>query len=319
MKNLLGLFGTKKKPQNGDVMMMGNEFRRALQTTQRIDKHGVKKGPFTIDEFKEIIGRININTQDTEGLSLVDDCLTYHRLDILKLLIEQRVNLDTQNQLGFSPLLRAVLLHNPPHMDNSLFIKELLNAGANPNLQNNNMNTALHQAITRNQLKNTNLLIEAGANPNLQNNNGNTALHEAIARNQFELAKKMVLKGAKIDIPNNNGGETPFSMALARNNDLAVFLVAFGRYGGDSDLGKQIDALKAQNALVIRVGNNRNIPQPVSWLPNELERELGKTLGSSIPIPENLRLAHASARELRQRDLQHPNSEPLIGRGNEMQ
>ena len=69
-------------------------------------------------------------------------------------------------------------------------LKELLEKGADPNIQNQCGKTPLH--LLKN-IKQTKLLLESGANPNIQNINGDTPLHLIMNVEQIKL---LLEKGA---------------------------------------------------------------------------------------------------------------------------
>lgn len=66
----------------------------------------------------------------------------------------------------------------------------------------------------------TNVIIDAGANPNLQDKNGKTALHYAVYHNWYSLAKSLIIAGADIHASDIKG-VTPFTltrMKYSRND-----------------------------------------------------------------------------------------------------
>ncbi|MDX1614897.1 MAG: ankyrin repeat domain-containing protein [Candidatus Promineifilaceae bacterium] len=72
----------------------------------------------------------------------------------------------------------------------------------------------------------TTLLLEAGADPNLQNDIGNTALHQAAKWARTETIPILVEHGASLDIENMRG-ETPIDVATGdRTMDMLLTLRA---------------------------------------------------------------------------------------------
>ena len=59
----------------------------------------------------------------------------------------------------------------------------------------------------------TTLLLEAGADPNLQNNIGNTALHLAAKWDRMDSIPILVEHGASLEVENSRG-ETPLDVAV---------------------------------------------------------------------------------------------------------
>ena len=67
----------------------------------------------------------------------------------------------------------------------------LLEFGADPNLQNNVGNSALHQAARWNRIDEIQILVEFGALLDLQNNAGKTALDLAVNDRVIELLQEL--------------------------------------------------------------------------------------------------------------------------------
>lgn len=102
----------------------------------------------------------------------------------------KNINLNWQNEAdGFSPLMNAVYNNRIPMM------KALLQAGANPNLQDSIGETALFKEalflrpeVLRPE-ENIKLLLAAGSNPNIKNEDGDTAYDLAVRYKRFNNAK----------------------------------------------------------------------------------------------------------------------------------
>lgn len=88
------------------------------------------------------------------------------------------------------------------------------------NIQNNKKDTALNILLKTkkidfsNKIKLVRKFIEMGSNPNIKNNNGNTALHIATLFGNKDLVKTLILNYRNIDInSSNNKGRTPIYLA----------------------------------------------------------------------------------------------------------
>jgi len=106
------------------------------------------------------------------------------------LLIVAGANRDATDRYGRTPLICSF----SPHSSKSDVIA-LINAGANPNLQDSHGDFALRLAADDGLIDIVQKLLDAGANPNLQRNDGRTALMEAALDNNVELARLLVLRG----------------------------------------------------------------------------------------------------------------------------
>lgn len=100
----------------------------------------------------------------------------------------------------------------------------LIQAGANPNVQNKYGSTLLQLSIEMSNFDTAAYLLKHYANPNVQNNDGNTALHTLINKiayslmshgefyeSQEELLNLLLAKGALKNIQNEQG-ETPYDI-----------------------------------------------------------------------------------------------------------
>ena len=77
--------------------------------------------------------------------------------------------------MGSSPLISAAVFGKTD------ISRELIKAGADVNLQNNEGSTALHSSAFLCRLEITEMLLENGANKDLNNNHGSTALQSVLA------------------------------------------------------------------------------------------------------------------------------------------
>ena len=75
--------------------------------------------------------------------------------------------------------------------------KSLIKDGANPNTQDHNGWTPLHEVAQRNHLELVQLLLEAGANPNIPGGDDHyTPLHDAVEAGHVDVVKLLIERGA---------------------------------------------------------------------------------------------------------------------------
>lgn len=95
----------------------------------------------------------------------------------------------------------------------------LLEAGANPNLQDIKGRTALHTASAIRSLECTKLLIKYGANEKITSIGGATALHTAVRMGQMDIAEFLVDKFPYLLDIQEFGFRTPLMLAESLAND----------------------------------------------------------------------------------------------------
>ncbi|KIM10122.1 MAG: hypothetical protein KU38_07980 [Sulfurovum sp. FS08-3] len=128
-----------------------------------------------------------LNEQTDAGVSALHMAIKLGRIDIVKLLLTQAIDIDIQDKHG---------------------------------------NTPLHYAIATKRLDIAQLLIAKEADIEIGNFEGITPLHQAAYTGDSEMVTFLVDSGAKVDSLNEQG-TTPCQMALARNNMKVVsFLMA---------------------------------------------------------------------------------------------
>ncbi|VVC95856.1 unnamed protein product [Leptidea sinapis] len=114
-------------------------------------------------------------------------------------LLAQICELRMRNAAGFAPLhLAAQNGHNQS-------TRELLLAGAPPDLQNNYGDTSLHTAARYGHAGVTRILISAQCRVSEQNKNGDTALHIAAAMGRRKLTRILLEAGCDKSLKNHQG------------------------------------------------------------------------------------------------------------------
>ncbi len=105
--------------------------------------------------------------------------------------------------------------------------------GANCNVQDEYVDTALHQACSGCYDEVVELLLKHGVNPNIQRKNGDTALFAHIMfglpRNADSKITELLLKhGADPNIKNDNGDSTLNWACYRRNSKVVELLLKYG-------------------------------------------------------------------------------------------
>lgn len=151
---------------------------------------------------------VNINTQDVNGDTPLHKAVENKNEEITAFLLKQKlIAVNTSNNKGKTPLHLAVC-DNYSHI-NFLLIEN----GANINAQDANGNTPLHEAIQNGNQGTTDLLLRYNANVNIQNNHGHSPLHIAAIHDNYEAAKTLLENNVLIYLVDKNGN-TPLHEAI---------------------------------------------------------------------------------------------------------
>ncbi|WP_341823225.1 ankyrin repeat domain-containing protein [Wolbachia endosymbiont (group A) of Clivina fossor] len=131
-------------------------------------------------------------------------------------LLEAGANRDTKNRHGktlsyyLDKRLSDILESNRAPLNNIQHIILLLEAGANPNVQNReDGKTLLHYVAEHNDTGGIRFLLGAGANPNVQDQSEKTPLHYAAENNCLQ-AIELLLKAKADQNVQDQSGKTPF-------------------------------------------------------------------------------------------------------------
>lgn len=113
---------------------------------------------------------------------------------------------------GVTPLIVAT------RNNSSNWVSRLLDAGVNPDHQDNLGYGALHYAVSTDNEQLAQLLLDAGADPDVQTTQGASALHIAIAAEDVAMSQRLLSANAKTSIP-DEGGWTAAELASRSDNN----------------------------------------------------------------------------------------------------
>ncbi len=151
---------------------------------------------------------INPNGKDEEsGATALIAASTRGDLTIVQALLKGGAGINEKDKAGFNALLRA-LQSKHDDVGEVLVVRPELDV----NVQGSNGITALMQYVIRNDKNRIQNLLDRGANPNLDDDEQDTALHLAAQRGDIDIVKMLLAKGADVNAKNKLGG-TPLMWA----------------------------------------------------------------------------------------------------------
>ena len=164
--------------------------------------------------------KANMEIKDLEGMTPLLIAVKLSRTDIIEYLIQKGANTDATNNKGQNALHIAAGCEQIPIIREILQLTKL-----NLETKDQLGLTPLLFAVLNNYYPVVKFLIESGANVKATDNNGDTALHIACANGWKELAEYF-LKNNLIDINvQNNNGLTPLHYACkSKHNHIIVLL-----------------------------------------------------------------------------------------------
>ncbi len=182
---------------------------------------------------KLINSGVNLDLQDNNGVSAILESVrvshyaicngkrTGDMSSITNLLIEKGACLDLQDKWGRTLLIyEACVKHEVGSEMKDVLAKKLINCGANLNIQDNQGNTSLFEAIFYKNTSLTKLLINSGADLNIKDANNQTALLKLILHNDKENAKIIINKpGIDLNYKDSKGNTALINSICIETND----------------------------------------------------------------------------------------------------
>ena len=188
----------------------------------------------------------HLNTQDKNGLSPLHHAASKGHRDIVKLLFESGAHLNAPDGSGLTPLHHAaskretntvqllLSLGAEPDLTKAVkqgqydILRELLQAGADPNMTILTGEFPLQYASLMGNKRVVQLLLLRGAYPRKQNKFGNTPLHWAASYGHKHVVKQLIDGGAELN-STNIWGRTPLYHAVKNGRkDVVKLLMDMG-------------------------------------------------------------------------------------------
>ena len=164
----------------------------------------------------------NVTATNNIGNTALHFSVESHKIDIVKLLIKNGANINAVTSTRKrSPLHRAFTRYC-----NTSLIIELINNGADINIQDDDGKAPLHFAMEGGLIEVASLLISKGAHLNAKTNAGNTPLHIA-AITSLVLVEQLLQLGVDANIKNNNGDTPLLCASKAGKHDIVATLCEY--------------------------------------------------------------------------------------------
>jgi ankyrin repeat protein len=181
---------------------------------------GIASAPAATDEEEKEVRRIQALIKDSPDLinasgtdwTPLQQAAAKGQLLVARYLLENGANVDqmTSDHRGPALLLAAAQGHKS-------MVELLLAKGANPNVKDQTMTTALHEAAAKGFVTVIEVLLANKAELEGRNNFGETPLHRAVNAGQTAVVEMLLKHGADASA-RRDSGDTPLHLAAARGD-----------------------------------------------------------------------------------------------------
>ncbi|AEF55528.1 ankyrin repeat domain-containing protein [Marinomonas posidonica] len=198
--------------------------------------------------------------QDNNGVTPLMLAAQANNLVLIKRLITTKQDINTQDSYGKTALHYATLKKSARNdYTQAQIVKLLINAGANPNLQDKNLSTPLHLSVKYNLLHTTNALTKADTIPDIKDNQGNTALITAVQNGNYPIVKILAQQVSGLDFKQNNGWAAIHFTAHpdSKGNKATQAKIAQALIKAGANINIQIPT--GETPLSIAIGNDQGL------------------------------------------------------------
>jgi ankyrin repeat protein len=165
--------------------------------------------------------KANVNKPNDGKLIPINIACIWGYSDMVKLLIEYGSKINTHEEIHWSPLYMAI------NTGNIEIVKLLIENGANT-VSSDNKQSIIHMSCGNGYLETTKLLIEYGADIHALNCDGWSTLNLAAYHRHLDVVKLLFEKGCDINKSNNDGWTPLYSAAKRGNPEMVQFLIENG-------------------------------------------------------------------------------------------
>ena len=200
--------------QEGDRVL--DEVLDVIELVRSDDLESLSEG---FENFgPERSGKLCVES-DRRGLSPLTLAAEMNRIDVVKLMIEQRPNLDVPNVVG-----GWTALHSASSQGHVEMVQLLVSAGARVEVEDREGWTALHYSSDLGCLEVVQILVEAGANVNSTTAEQYTPLYLACQSGHIDVVKWLLEREVNMDRSDKDGW-TALHAACSKNHETVVELL----------------------------------------------------------------------------------------------
>jgi len=195
------------------LVAKGAKFDVKVLDDRTVFHHAVSQGSKDIVEFFV-----------SEGIDIPRLYLSACMGDLvgIKDLVEQGADINSKDELGWTPLYWAV------SMGRQEMTEFLISKGALVDIRTKNGRTPLRQAVQAGTVKLVKLLISKGAVVKAKDKQGNTPLHRALAAGHHEIVELLIAKGADVNAKTRVNWTPLHQAAIGGHKDVVEILIAHG-------------------------------------------------------------------------------------------
>ncbi|XP_049514516.1 uncharacterized protein LOC119433031 isoform X3 [Dermacentor silvarum] len=229
------------KPERGDpnklktaVSLIQQEWFQ-ISSPADADPNMVEDYMDTFEEFsRHLLHRI-VNMADVNGNTAIHYAVSHGNFDAVSILLDSKVcDVSKQNKAGYTCIMLVSLaeIKNDTHR---LVVQRLFQLGDVNAKAMQNGQTALMLAASHGRLEMIKLLLDAGAEPNVQDNDGSTALMCAAEHGYIEIVRVLLAHPDTEVCLADNDGSTALTIAMeAGHKDTALLIYANSNFSRGS-------------------------------------------------------------------------------------
>ncbi len=167
--------------------------------------------------------RADLEQPGRDGLHPLHNAVLSGRTEIVALLIQKGAVVDAKDNRGRSPFFSFAASAG----SDIEIAKMLLAAGADPSIEDNDLDTPLNWSVGTGSIELNELLIAADVDVNHQGVQGWSPLHSAVEHSRYEIVKMLIDAGADVNLTRAPLGETPIFYAV-KGSDIEQLLIKAG-------------------------------------------------------------------------------------------